>query len=278
MKTALVVEGGGMRGIFSAGVLDAFSSKNFDPFDIYIGVSAGACNLSSFVALQYKRNYRIYTGQMMRPEFISLKKFLRGGHYMDLDWLWEAFQREDPLDVRAAFFNTRGKEFVIVCTSVESGMPLYLIPSEENWEYYLKASSSVPALYRNFHKIDSQHAVDGGVSDPIPVMEAYRRGARRIVVIRSRHDDYKKSNGVATFATSLLFRKSPQLQRAMRNAAAVYTRSVDFIIHAPEGVRMVHVVPPQPLRTGRTMQDSRSLQADYDLGLEEGAAVMDALE
>src|SRR5512135_324999 len=97
-KRALVVEGGGMRGIFSAGVLDAFLEQDFDPFDIYIGVSAGACNLSSQVAGQYRRNFRIYTNQMVRPEFISVGKFLRGGHYMDLDWLWETFQRVDPLD------------------------------------------------------------------------------------------------------------------------------------------------------------------------------------
>jgi predicted patatin/cPLA2 family phospholipase len=75
--SALVVEGGGMRGIFSA----------------------GACNLSSQVAGQYRRNYRVDTNQMLRPQFISAWKFARGGHYMGLDWLWETYQREDPLDV-----------------------------------------------------------------------------------------------------------------------------------------------------------------------------------
>ncbi len=87
VKTALVVEGGGMRGAFSAGVLNAFGYKGYDQFDLYIGVSAGACNLASHLAGQYDRNFDITMTYSTTQRFISPWRFLAMGHYMDLDWL-----------------------------------------------------------------------------------------------------------------------------------------------------------------------------------------------
>jgi predicted patatin/cPLA2 family phospholipase len=88
-NSALVVEGGGMRGVFSAGVLNAFGTTGFDPFDLYIGVSAGACNLAAHLAEQHNRNYHVTTAYSATSRFINLLRFIRGGHYMDLDWLWD---------------------------------------------------------------------------------------------------------------------------------------------------------------------------------------------
>ena len=85
---ALVVEGGGMRGAFSAGVLDVFLEAGFNPFSVYGGASGGAMNLSSFLSGQHGRNFRIYRDICTCPEFISMVKYLRGGHWVDLDWLW----------------------------------------------------------------------------------------------------------------------------------------------------------------------------------------------
>jgi predicted patatin/cPLA2 family phospholipase len=270
MKTALVVEGGGMRGIFSAGVLDAFTEKRFDPFDLYLGVSSGACNLSSFVAGQHTRNYRIYTRQMRRPGFMSLARFVRGGHYMDLDWLWEAFGREDPLDVASASRNTREKEFVIVCTAVATGEPAYLIPTQETWLDCLKASSSIPLLYRGFTHIDSVPMTDGGVADPLPAAEACRRGAATIVVIRSRPAGRGKNNGMGSLLTSLAYRRYPNLRDAIRNIPRVYARSLEFISNPPDGIQVTQLAPPEIMKTGRTTQDLACLQFDYKLGLAAG--------
>ena len=231
--SALIVEGGGMRGIFSAGVLDAFLELGFDPFQIYIGVSAGACNLSSQVAGQYRRNVRIYTNQMVRREFISARKFLRGGHYMDLDWLWDAFQREDPLDVVAAEEATREKTFLIVCTSVRTGRAVYLRPRADTWLDYIKASSSVPLFYRGGCRVDGERLMDGGVADPLPVQEAIRQGAREIVVIRSRPLDYVKVPGLESRVTSFLLRRHALLSRAIRMQAQVYGSALSMIANPP---------------------------------------------
>lgn len=271
MRTALVVEGGAMRGIFSAGVLDAFEDAGFDPFELYVGVSAGACNLSSFVAGQRGRNRRIYTRLMARPEFMRLGRFLRGGHFMDLDWLWEAFGREDPLDVAAAARAVERKAFVAVCTSVETGVPRYLEPTARDWLVVLKASSAIPLLYRGFIELDGELLADGGASDPLPAAEAWRRGARRIVVVRSRPEGYAKREGVEQLAAGLFLRRRPGLLRAIRRTAAAYAESAVWMDAPPEGVEVRQIAPPAAMKTGRTTRDLELLQADYESGLARGA-------
>ncbi|MBN2077439.1 MAG: patatin family protein [Spirochaetes bacterium] len=265
-----------MRGIFAAGVLDAFHEADFDPFSIYYGVSAGACNLSSHLARQYRRNYRIFTDQMVRPGFISKKNYLRGGHLLDLDWLWKTLEKEDPLDTSAVIRNLKRKkrEFVIVATSIESGAPLYLTPDETNLWHLLKVSSSIPVLYRNFLRVNSGHATDGGIADPIPVVEAYRRGARTIFVIRSRVAEYVKKRGLEATLSSFYLRKYRALSDAVRRQAVIYREAVEFINAPPRDARIIHIAPTEPLLTTRTGQVRDHLERDYARGVETGRTAM----
>jgi|WetSurMetagenome_2_1015567.scaffolds.fasta_scaffold55054_2 predicted patatin/cPLA2 family phospholipase len=269
---ALVAEGGGMRGIFTAGVLDAFFNNNFDPFGLYIGVSAGACNLSSHIAGQYRRNHRIFTKLMTRPDFISIRKFISGGHLMDLDWLWDAIDSEDPLDVPSVISNLKraGKEMIIVSTSVETGKPVYTSPTEATLNTILKASSSVPLFYRNFVECNGERSIDGGVSDPIPVEEAWRRGAKTIVVIRTRPVDFEKKRGMESAVVAFALRKFTGLRRAILSSAETYQRSVHFISKPPGDVKIFHIAPTKDLQTKRTSQNISSLVADYEQGVNAG--------
>jgi predicted patatin/cPLA2 family phospholipase len=272
-KTALVVEGGGMRGIFAAGVLDAFYEAGFDPFDLYIGTSSGACNLASHLAGQHQRNFRVYTRFMVRPEFFDPRRLLSGGHWMDLDWLWDILDREDRLDVEAATDNG-SKTFLVVVTSIRTGLPLYLRPVAENLNDYLKASCSIPIMYSRFPKIHSIPVTDGGVADSIPVVEAHRRGATRIVVIRSRPAAYVQKAGLVETALSVLLLKHPLLFKAAIDRPVSYMRAVDFINHPPPPVRVLQIAPPAPLKTGRTTRDLAVLNEDYDLGKRLGQKAM----
>lgn len=271
MKTALIVEGGGMRGIFAAGVLDAFMEEKYDPFDMYFGVSAGACNLASHLAGQHKRNYRIYTELMVRREFINMKKFLFGGHWMDLDWLWDILESVNPLDTTAAVSNVTKKkrQFLVTVTSADSGLPLYLSPDAENLNDYLKASSALPVLYRNMIEVEGRHVVDGGVGDPIPVIEAYKRGARKIMVIRTRQASYRKHNDMETRLSPLFLKKYPALQEAIRYRPVQYNRAVQFLEHPPKDVEVIHVAPDS-MDTGRLTRSMKALNADYERGLARG--------
>jgi predicted patatin/cPLA2 family phospholipase len=276
-KSALVVEGGGMRGVFAAGVLNAFGNEKFDPFDIYIGVSAGACNLASHLAEQNDRNYDIIEKYSSTSRFINYRRFLTGGHLIDLDWLWEMTIRECRLDLKKIFSKLKkmNKEYIIVATSMKTGRALYLKPDEKTLEHFLKISSSLPILYRKILEINSEKVTDGGVADSIPVMEACRLGATDITVIRTRPSDYVKKDSRMSFLYPVLFRKYPRFAAAMKNRPAVYMEAVRFIKHPPEGIRVREIAPPLYLEAGRVTTDLEILQAAYTCGIDYGKRFID---
>jgi predicted patatin/cPLA2 family phospholipase len=266
-RAAVVVEGGAMRGIFSVGVLDVFLERGFDPFDLAIGASAGACNLASHVARQAGRNRRTYFDLMTRREFIDIRRAALGRSAIDLDWLWDALAARDPLDVDA--IGRSSVELVVVATSARSGEPVYLRPSAGAMYDALKGSCALPALYRGTVSVEGEPLVDGGVSDPIPVEEAYRRGARRILVIRTRPASYVKTNGWSSRLTAALMPQTPTgrvVAAAMLRTAERYQRAVRLLHAPPADCQVLHVAPTIPMRTSRTTRDPRALEHDYAHG------------
>jgi predicted patatin/cPLA2 family phospholipase len=263
-RVALVAEGGAMRGIFAAGVLDVFLEQRFWPFDLAIGVSVGASNVLSFLARQHGRTRRCFLDQMSRPEFIDPWRGVRGGHWMDLDWLWDAIEREDPLDRRAAAAS--GVEYALVATSVRTGKAHYLAPGADDMLEALKASCAIPVLYRKTVTLAGETFVDGGLSDPIPVREAYRRGAKTIVVLRSRAAHFVKNARIGNRVGAFALRSEPGLARACRTAASVYRDAVEFMQSPPADCRIIQVAPAMSLATGRTSRDRAALHRDYALG------------
>ena len=261
-----------MRGIFSVGVLDVFLERGFEPFDLAIGASAGACNLASHLARQEGRNRRCYFELMTQREFIDLRRALRRRSIVDLDWLWDRLAEREPLDVGAIVSSS--VEFVVAATSAATGEPVHLRPGRLEMFDVLKASCALPFLYRAQITVGGVPLVDGGVSDPIPVEEAYRRGARRIVVVRSRPAGYVKEARWSSRLTPLLFRDRPAVAAAMQRTAERYRRAVAFLRSPPPGCQIIHVAPARPLVTQRTTQDLEALRADYATGR---AAAEDAI-
>jgi len=262
-----------MRGIFAAGVLHAFGNTGFDPFDLYIGVSAGACHLASHLAGQNSRNFDITLRYSLSPEFINLRRFLSGGHLMDLDWMWEQTITNYRLDLKhiEKKLRSQNKEYLIVATSMETGEPLYLRPDENTLEHYLKVSSSLPILYRNLLDVNAEKATDGGMADSIPVRYAHRLGASDITVIRSRKADYvKRGSPIAQAIISWYFRKYPRLVEKFKNRADIYNASVTFIKNPPQGVRIRQIAPPPGLDVGRTTRNEAPLRAAYETGIDYG--------
>lgn len=262
-----------MRGVFAAGALDVFLENNFHPFDLAIGVSAGACNLASHLGGQHGRNRRCYFELMTRREFLDMRRFFGGHSAMDLDWLWDELARLEPLDVDAIARNPT--EFVVVVTCRRTGAPLYLQPGPAEMPDALKCSSALPILYRRVLEIRGRPVVDGGVADPIPVEEAYRRGARRILVLRSRPASHVKSTGLSTRCMAWMLRREPAFADAVRATADRYCRAVSFMTSPPGDCEIVQVAPPVPLMTRRTTKEIRALQHDYDLGRALGAEAIE---
>ncbi|WP_454008725.1 patatin-like phospholipase family protein [Aeromonas sp. Marseille-Q7275] len=263
-QTALVVEGGAMRGIFAAGVLDAFMARGVTAFDHCIGVSAGAVNLAAFLAGQQGRNHRVITDYSCRPEFISLAKFMRGGHWLDLDWLWEITIRECRLDL--ARFAANPVPLTVVTTRVSDGQAAYLKATVEELEQQIKASCSVPLAYRDFVRLGGEAMTDGGVADSIPVRHAYEQGARDITVVLSRPLGYRKRAPRLPALHRYLLRQTPALARASLARHQSYNDAIDFILNPPADCRIRFIYPPEAFRVGRMTTDSARLEQGYLMG------------
>ncbi len=261
-----------MRGIFSVGVLDVFMERGFSPFDLAIGASAGACNLASHVAGQDGRNRRAYFDLMTQREFIDVRRVAFGRSAVDLDWLWDTLAAREPLDVAAVVGST--VELVIVATSARTGEPVYLPPRQDDLFDALKGSCALPGLYRGQVSVGGEPLIDGGVSDPIPVAEAYRRGARRILVVRSRPAAFVKKNGWSSRLSAALVRGAPAITRAMLGTAERYQRAVAMATSPPPDCAILHVAPTRPMRTSRTTRNREALEHDYWHGREQGEAAL----
>jgi predicted patatin/cPLA2 family phospholipase len=271
-SSALLVEGGALRGVFSTGLLDGFLEARFNPFDFFIGVSSGASNLAAYLAGMVGRNRRIYIDYSVRPDFISFPRFLRGGPLLDLDWLWAITIREIRLDLAAIY--AKNKPFIVVLTDVQTGAPVYRLTDARDLEHLLKASSAVPLLYRGYPEVEGRPMTDGGVADALPVEEAIRRGARRILVIRSRHRDYVKHDGPADYLMRWYVRQYPFLRQAVATRARRYNEAVSLIRKPPAGVAIYEICPPATFRVSRLSQDPRVLQEGYEQGRAAAAGAM----
>ncbi|QEN09145.1 patatin family protein [Oceanispirochaeta crateris] len=269
---SLIVEGGAMRGIFSAGVLDGFLQEDYNPYDFCIGVSAGATNLAAWLCGQQGRNYKVITDYSCRPEFISFRKYLLGGHAIDLDWLWEITIREITLDLHE--FKKKKTDFYVGVTNAITGQAEYLVPEDQSLISIIKGSCALPGLYRDFPEYNGLIMSDGGVADPIPVLQAYNLGSRDITVILSRPAGYRKKKGVSASLSALMIPGKKELAKTMKNRWQIYNNAIDFLENPPADCRVNIITPPQNFEVNRLTKDAGKLDARYRMGLEAAQQVM----
>ncbi|MBH2870219.1 patatin family protein [Serratia marcescens] len=267
-KMALVCEGGGQRGIFTAGVLDEFQRAGFNPFDLLIGTSAGAQNLSAYICGQVGYARRVITRYTTSAQFFNPLRFVRGGHLIDLDWLVDTAAAQMPLamDVAEQHF-TDGREFLLCACRSDDFEPTYLPAQRERWLPAIKASSAIPGFYRQGVELDGVSYQDGGISDAIPVEEAYRRGADTIVVIRTVPSQmYYTPQGMKRMEHWLSDSSLQQMVRILQHHEQSYHRIQRFIEKPPGKLRIFEIFPPKPLASNALGSRLGSLNQDYHLG------------
>ncbi len=265
---ALIVEGGAMRGIFSCGILDHFLEQNFSPFDSFWGVSAGASNLAAYLANMPGRNRKIYLDYSLRKEFITPGRLLTGGDMMDLDWMWQITLNELGIDKKVLEVDSR--PFFLGVTRQDTGQAEYLTPNVEMLAETMKASSAVPILYRKGVLLDGTRYVDGGVADAIPVEEAMKRGATKIMILRSRPASYRKSKAKFNSITKRMLKDTPALIKPMLTRDIRYNKALSVIENPPEGVEIIQICPPEKFKLKRLSRSTEPLRAAYELGIEAG--------
>lgn len=275
-RQALIVEGGGMRGAFTAGVLDAFLEKQFNPFDLYVGVSSGSTNLANYLAGQHGRTLQFYIDHSLRPEFISYKRFLKGGDLIDLEWMWQVGEAERPLDQQVLF--AQNPDFYMVLTHARSGRAEYLRAGKDNLLSALRASSTIPVLTRQPVDIMGEPYFDGGVADALPVQwAAQQHDVNALMVIRTRPQHYAKTSSKGDqFLAKYMLKHHHGFASSLQARCLRYNDSVNFL-RQPNEQRILEVcVPNKKGLASRLCKDRKKLEYTYRVGQETGYAAMEA--
>lgn len=290
-KVALVAEGGGQRGIFTAGVLDAWLDAGHDPFDILIGTSAGSQNLTSFVARQKGYAKRLIRGLTRHKRFFQMGRGLVGKHIVDLDWYFQKTQEANRLlDLDTAKSNVTNREILFTATNARDRKAYFLNPmkSQNNWVDLIKASSALPLLYKQgvpLHtEIEAKKAantdfyLDGGLAAPLPVTEAYQRGATKIVVIRTVDEGFQAQSPWLQKISAVMCATGtcPKTIDYLLQHEHAYQKELAFIENPPEGVEVIQIFAPKKLQSKLLGSSDAQLRHDYKLGQYAGAAFLEA--
>ena len=264
-QAGLILEGGGMKGIYTAGVLDFFMDKNILFSDCY-GVSAGACHLCNYMSGQRGRSYRIGVNYLDMKQYCGGWSLLRTGDLFGVDMNYSLIPNYlDPYDYDAAA-KFEGKAFA-VATDIKTGKPVYL-PMKDLREDIIavRASSSLPLVSRNV-EIDGELYLDGGISDPIPVRQSMRDGNRKNVIIMTKETGYvREPVGAELALIRARYLRYPKVYELMRERHLSYNTTVQYIEEKEQEGKLFVIRPKQKSEVGRIEKDREKMTALYEEG------------
>lgn len=279
-QAGLVLEGGGMKGIYTAGVLDFFLDKGID-FSSCYGVSAGACSMCSFASKQRGRAYHVNVDYLNDKNYCSAYSLLKTGDLFGVDMCYHRIPDElYPYDYET-FNNYQGTLYSVV-TNIETGEAEY-IPIKDMKEDIdaIRASASLPLVSRNveFH---GKYYLDGGISDAIPIRKSIEDGHDKNVVILTKEVGYRRNPSSMTSLIKLKYRKYPKVYELMKNRHMAYNDTLDYLAQQETAGRAYVIRPETKSDVGRIEKDEGKLRALYEQGLHDGEKhymkLMDYLE
>lgn len=275
-KLGLVLEGGGMRGVYTAGVIDFFLSENLF-VDGVVGVSAGAIQAVNFVAKQERRGFRVIATYANDPRYMSLKSLITTGDLFNKEFCYERIPDElDPFDYET-FRNSPVRCYATV-TNVLTGEAenLELKDLHEDMDK-LRASGSLP-LVSNLVKIDGIPHLDGGIADSIPFEAFQKMGYGKCIVVLTRAKGYRKSPNKLMPIIRWKYRKYPRFVEACRNRYLAYNRTLDALDAAESRGEVFVIRPQKTVEVARLEKNSAKLDALYEEGFAEASARFDDLK
>lgn len=276
-KTGLVLEGGAMRGLFSAGVIDVMMEHELWP-DGVVGVSAGAafgCNMKS---RQIGRCIR-YNKRFARDwRYCSVRSYLKTGELFGGDFCYHELPTTlDPFDTKT--YGSNDMNFYAVCTDVDTGLPVYKKIDEMSFESmeWIRASASMPVAAK-IVRINGRKLLDGGISDSIPLRFFQNMGyTRNIVVLTQPRDFIKQPEKIAPLIRMLL-RKHPEFVAASDRRHVMYNDELDYIRQEEAAGRILVLAPDEKLPVNHVCHDPRLMQQTYELGRQAAERMIDKIK
>jgi predicted patatin/cPLA2 family phospholipase len=276
-KTALIVEGGGQKGVFSFGITDTFINRNYDPFDIYIGVSNGVAVLCWYLIRETDNNLdkMLYAA---KGDYLSYKNIFTGKDILKFHQMYEDGERMFKPSMEKIKNNLEGKDYIAVVTDAIEANAEYYSFGDGEWMPKMIASGTLPFLVKTPSLINGHRKFDGGIADPLPVEKAYELGAKKIIVIRTYEKKFRRKLKPENYIGALFSRKYPKLRKALLEHDKTYNRAIDFINNPPHDCDIVQLCPPEKLKSKRDSKNIEILKADYELGKRVAKEYLDRLE
>lgn len=275
---ALVLEGGGMRGAYSAGVLDVLHDQGLK-FGGYAGTSAGATHLCNYLSEQRDRNFRLDTIYSQDKRYMSFGNWLRTGNYFDLKFCYHTVPEElDPFDYDKFRENAAVSDFYAAASNVETGAPEYFIVRDLQKDLEaIRSSSSLPLMSSMVH-YQGKIMMDGNIADSIPFEFMDSIGFKKQVVITARPAGYKKTANNLMPIYRLVYRKYPKFVEAIGNRHIRYNKCLKTLAAWEKEGRSFVFRPSVNMKIGRVEKDASKITALYALGLKDARANMDQLK
>ncbi len=264
-KKGLILEGGAMRGMFTAGVLDVFMENDIN-FDGVIGVSAGATFGCNYITKQIGRTIRYNKLYCKDKRYCSFYSLLTTGDLYGEHFCYNKIPNElDPFDNEA--FMKSDVDFYVVATDIESGSPVYkkYDVTEPDAIQWMRASASMPLASR-IVEVGNKKLLDGGMSDSIPIKEFERMGYNKNVVVLTQPYDYKKKKNSILPLISLVYRKYPNLVKVMANRHIMYNETTDYLKEKEKLGEIIVLRPETKLEVNHVEHDAKKLEATYQAG------------
>ena len=276
-KTALIVEGGGQRGVFSFGITDTFINRNYDPFDIYIGVSNGVAVLCWYLIRETDNNLdkMLYAA---KGDYLSYKNIFTGKDILKFHQMYEDGEKMFKPSMEKIKNNLKGKDYIAVVTDAIEANAEYYSFGDGEWMPKMIASGTLPLLVKTPSLINGRRKFDGGITDPLPVEKAYALGAKKIIVIRTYEKKFRRKLKPENYIGALFSRKYPKLRKALLEHDKTYNRAIDFINNPPHDCDIVQLCPPEKLKSKRDSKNIEILKADYKIGKRVAEEYLNGLE
>ncbi len=278
MKTGVIDVGGGLRGIYAAGVLDYCMDQDIR-FDLGIGVSAGSANLASYAAHQRGRNHQFYTEYAFRKQYMSLGNYVRKKSYVDMDYVYGTLCRadgENPLDYAALRENPMA--FLVVATDAATGEAKYFDKRDIHQDDYnvMKASSSIPFVCKPY-PVQGVEYFDGALGDPIPVEKAFELGCDRVVLILTKPEHVLRTPGKDELFARGIQRKYPAAAEKLRQRARRYNEGVARAQEYAKQGKVLLVAPDDTCGIDTLKKDREAMERLYAKGYADGGKITDFL-
>lgn len=266
-NVGLVLEGGGMRGLYTCGVLEYFMENDLY-FNYVIGVSAGACNATSYISRQQRRNEKVIIGFIKDWRYMSFRNLILSKSYFGMDFIFDEIPNKYvPFDFKT-FYESPGV-FLVGATDCQTGQPMYLNKDDLGEQFQaMRASASLPMLSPIVH-YKGYELLDGGISDSIPIKKSIQDGNTKNIIVLTRNKGYRKRPGKFNALLKLKYRRYPLLIETMLNRYKNYNETLDYIEHLETKGEVVVIRPSQELEVSRLEKDPQKLRSLLHQGYED---------